>query len=134
MNEVHETVRMGNRWLPGAAFTLVCLLFAMDSAMKLLQLRPAVEANAALGFNATETLIIGGILAICLTLYVIPISRFTGALLLTGYLGGAVAIHFRARSSLFEILFPVFVGFLLWGALLWLSPEARGLPWLRRLN
>jgi hypothetical protein len=110
------------------------MLLAADSAMKLLRLRPALEANAILGFDSAGTTILGVILAVCLALYLVPISRFAGALLLTGYLGGAVAIHMRAHSNLFETLFPIFTGCLVWGALLWLSPEARSLPWVRRMK
>jgi hypothetical protein len=117
-----------------AAFAVVCLLLAADSAMKLLRLRPALEANAVLGFDNTGTLILGIILTTCLIIYIVPMSRFAGALLLTGYLGGAVAIKMRASSSLLETLFPIFTGCLVWGALLWLSPEARALPWFRRMK
>ncbi len=60
--------------------------------------------------------------------------RFLGAVLLTGYLGGAVAAHVRAGSSLFETVFPVFTGILVWGALFWLSAEARALPWFRAMR
>jgi hypothetical protein len=121
-------------WLPTAAFAVVCLLLAADSAMKLLQLKPAIDTNAQLGFDRTQTVLLGGLLAACLALYVAPISRFAGALLLTAYLGGAVAIHLRAHSGPFETVFPVFAGGLVWGALLWLSPEARRLPWLRTMT
>jgi hypothetical protein len=131
---IEKQSRTRKRLLPLAAFAIVCLMLAADSVMKLLQTQPAVEANAMLGFDRPATVVLGLILATCLVLYMAPISRFVGALLLTGYLGGAVAIHLRAHSSLFETLFPIFVGCLVWGALLWLSPETRHLPWFRSLK
>jgi hypothetical protein len=121
------------RWGGLIAFILVCLMLAMDGAMKLLLLKPAVDTNALLGFDRSGTFDIGVCLAICLLLYVVPRTRFVGAILLTGYLGGAVAAHLRASSSLFETLFPVFVGVLVWGALFWRSPEARRFPWFRTM-
>jgi DoxX-like family len=121
------------RWGGLCAFILVCLMLAMDSAMKLLLLKPAVDANALLGFDRSGTFEIGVCLALCLLLYVVPRTRLLGAILLTGYLGGAVAAHLRAGSSLVETLFPVFAGVLVWGALFWLSPEARRLPWFQTM-
>jgi hypothetical protein len=58
------------------------------------------------------------ILFACLTLYVIPRTSVLGAILLTGYLGGAVSTHLRVGSPLFsDMLFPVYVGVMLWGGL-----------------
>ena len=91
--------------------------------MKLLLLAPAVDTNARLGFDRSGTFGIGACLGLCLLLFVVPRTRFLGAVLLTGYLGGAVAAHVRAGSSLFETVFPVFTGVLVWGALFWLSAE-----------
>ncbi len=122
------------RWGGLTAFVLVCLMLAMDCALKLLLLAPAVDSNARLGFDRSGTFGIGACLALCLLLYVVPRTRFLGAVLLTGYLGGAVAAHVRAGSSPFETVFPVITGVLVWGALFWLSPEARALPWFRAMR
>jgi hypothetical protein len=59
---------------------------------------------------------------------------FVGAILLTGYLGGAIAAHLRAGSSVFQMVFPLLIGLLVWGAVCWLSPEGRRLPWLRAMH
>jgi hypothetical protein len=104
MNEPQRAGQITKQWLPMAAFAVVCLLLGADSVMKLLQLRPAVEANAILGFDAAGTLILGVILSVCLLAYLVPVSRYAGALLLTAYLGGAVAIHVRAHSVAMQVL------------------------------
>ena len=133
MNDRGGDEARGMRW-GGLAFILVCVSLAMDSAMKLLLLTPAVDTNARLGFDRSGTFEIGVCLAFCLLIYLIPRTRLLGAVLLTGYLGGAVAAHFRAGSNPFETLFPIFAGVGVWGALFWLSPEARGLPWFRAMH
>ena len=134
MSEIERTESRGKRWAGMIAFALVCAMLAMDAAMKLLLLKPAVDTNAMLGFSRSGTFEIGACLTICLLLYLIPRTRFVGAILLTGYLGGAVTAHLRAGSSLFQMLFPVFIGVLVWGAICWPSQEGRRLPWLRTMH
>lgn len=121
-------------WPATIAFILVCLMLAADAVTKLLMLEPAVTADASLGFDRTGTLFLGVLLVCCLLLYAVPVVRLLGAVLLTGYLGGATAIQIRAHAPLISELFPVFTGCLVWGALLWLNPEARRFPWLRPMQ
>jgi hypothetical protein len=76
-----------------------------------------VDASAKLGYGAGLTLGIGILELACLAVYLFPRTAPLGALLLTGYLGGAVATHLRAGSPLFSVVFPLLLGALLWGGL-----------------
>jgi len=90
----------------------------MDTVMKLLQLGPAVEGTVALGYPVNTVLGIGIAELVCLALYLTPRTSVLGALLLTGYLGGATATHVRIASPLFtHILFPTYVALFVWGGL-----------------
>jgi hypothetical protein len=103
----------------GRVLSVVAVLFlAMDATMKVLQLPVAIEGTKKLGYPTNVVLALGIIQFICLALYLIPRTRVLGAILWTGYLGGAVATHVRVGDPLFShILFPVYVAVLLWGGL-----------------
>jgi hypothetical protein len=74
-----------------------------------------LEGTARLGFSESVVLPLGMVLLACVALYAIPRTSILGAILLTGYLGGAVASNVRVGNPLFGyILFPVYVGVLLW--------------------
>ena len=107
--------------------TLATLFLAFDGAIKVLQLAPAVEGSAQLGYSASQTLGIGLLALACLPVYVIPRTSVLGAVLLTGYLGGAIASHLRAGSPPFPVLFPLLIGALLWGALVLRDARLRAL-------
>jgi DoxX-like family len=97
---------------------LVALFLAFDTVLKVLRLGPAVEGTIALGYPANSVHWIGIIELVCLVLYLVPRSSVLGGLLLTGYLGGAIATHVRISSPWFtHTLFPVYVALLLWGGL-----------------
>jgi hypothetical protein len=107
---------------------IVGLFLAFDTIVKLLGLSQAVDATVQLGYAASAVTTIGLIQAFCLVLYLIPRTSVLGAILLTGYLGGAVATHVRAGSELFGfVLFPVYVGVLMWGALFLRDTRVRAL-------
>ena len=94
------------------------LFLIMDSIPKILVLDPVVEATTQLGYPESVIPGIGTLLLICTILYTVPHTAFLGAILLTGYLGGAVATHVRIGNPLFShVLFPVYLGILLWGGL-----------------
>ena len=97
-------------WLP-ALFLLV------DGVMKLFKPAPVVEATVKLGYPENIILPLGIVLTICVVLYLIPRTAVLGAILLTGYLGGAVATHVRVGEGLFPISLPIIFGILLWGGL-----------------
>lgn len=96
---------------------LVALFLAFDLAMKLLQLPDAVKATAQLGFPDGTLPALGVIQLVCLILYLVPRTAVLGAVLWTGYLGGAIATHVRAGGPPFNFVFPIAVAALLWGGL-----------------
>jgi hypothetical protein len=98
---------------------LAILFLTMDAAMKLLALPVVIETSAALGFpGESMARLLGIILIVCTVLYAVPRTSILGAILLTGYLGGAVATHVRAGNPLFShVLFGVYVGVLVWAGI-----------------
>ena len=105
------------RWTGRVIEAWVVLFLAFDSAVKILRLDVAVEGTTRLGYPADLVVIIGLVELACLLVYVVPRTAPIGALLLTGYLGGATATQVRVEDPWF--LFPVGVGVLIWGSL-WL--------------
>ncbi|SRR5258708_7130569 len=101
---------------------LPVLFLLMDGTMKLFKPRVVVEATVQLGYPESVIVGLGIVLITCTVLYMIPPTSVLGAILLTGYLGGAVATHVRVGEGLFPILFPVIVGVLIWLGL-WLRDE-----------
>lgn len=78
----------------------------------------ALEANANLGWDLSKMPLVGTILLVCTVLYIIPRTAVLGGVLLTGYLGGAIATHVRVGNPLFShTLFPVYIALLVWGGL-----------------
>jgi len=115
------------RWT-GYVMTILPSLFLLsDGVMKLFKPRFVVEATMQLGYQESAILPIGIILVICTVLYLIPITSVLGAILLTGYLGGAVATHVRAGQGSFPIIFPVIIGVLIWGGLYFRDHRLRNL-------
>jgi hypothetical protein len=99
---------------------LIILFLLMDATMKLLCLPITAETGLELGWPAETAFPLGVLLLICTLLYVWPRTAILGAILLTGYLGGAVATHVRIGNPLFShILFGVYLGLFIWGGL-WL--------------
>jgi hypothetical protein len=96
---------------------LAIAFLALDCIIKVLNLPPAVEATTQLGYAASLVVTIGLIELVCLALYAFPRTSVLGALLLTGYLGGALATQLRAESALFSLAFPLIIGAMLWGGL-----------------
>jgi hypothetical protein len=108
------------RWAGRIVSGLAVLFLTFDASMKVLQLAPAVQGTADLGYPTTVLLPLGLIQVACLLLYLIPRTAVLGAVLWTGYLGGAIATHVRLENPLFtHILFPIYVAAFLWGGL-WL--------------
>lgn len=104
-------------WAGRVVSALVALFMAADAVMHLLKPQPVVTAFAQLGLSLELSVPIGLLALACTALYVIPRTSLLGAVLLTGYLGGAVAIQARAESAAFPTIFPVVVGVLAWGGL-----------------
>lgn len=93
---------------------LPAMFLLMDGIMKLVKPAPVVEATVKLGYSENVIVPLGVVLLVCTVLYLIPRTSVLGAILLTGYLGGAVATHVRAGEGLFSIVFSVIFGALLW--------------------
>jgi len=109
------------------------LFLLFDSGIKILNLAPAVQGTVGLGFHPSVVVPIGIVLLVCAILYIIPRTAIFGAVLLTGYLGGAVASQVRAGNPLFShVLFPVYFAFLVWGGLYLRDARLRALIPLRR--
>lgn len=97
---------------------LVVLFLVFGSLGKILRVAPVMKGTTELGYGASAVLPIGILLLLCTLLYAIPRTSVLGAILLTGYLGGAVATQFRVGNPfLGYVLFPVYLGILLWGGL-----------------
>jgi hypothetical protein len=94
---------------------LVVLFLIPDGIIKFVRPAPVVEAFEHLGWPLTLANMIGVLLLVCVALYALPRTSVLGAILLTGYLGGAVATHLRVGDPVFShILFPTYLGVLLW--------------------
>jgi len=97
---------------------LPVLFLAVDAVVKLLRIGPVLDSFNELGYPQNLALAIGLIEAFCLLVLVIPRTSILGAVLLTGYLGGAVATHLRIGNPLAShILFPVYIGILVWAGM-----------------
>jgi hypothetical protein len=93
---------------------LVVLFLLFDAITTLMKVPQVLEATARLGFPVSALAVIAVILLVCTIIYSIPRTSILGAVLLTGYLGGAVATQLRAGSLAFENIFPVLFGVLVW--------------------
>jgi len=111
---------------------IAAAFLAMDTIMKLVLAAPAVEGTAQLGFPTSLILPLGIVEALCLLAYLVPRTSVLGAVLFTGYLGGAIATHVRLENPLFtHTLFPIYVAVLVWGGLWLREPRLRALLPLR---
>jgi hypothetical protein len=103
------------RWAGRVVSALVVAFLAFDGISKAMTVEPVVEATTRLGYPEGSVFGIGVTLLVCTALYAVPRTAFLGAILLTGYLGGAVATQVRVEDPWF--LFPAFIGVLAWGGL-----------------
>ena len=117
-------------WSGWALSGLAIAFLLMDAVMKLLVMPFVLQASVGIGFPATAAMAreLGVILLVCTLLYAVPRTNLLGAVLLTGYLGGAVAAKVRIDAPLFSnILFGVYVGLFVWGGLYLRDPKLRAL-------
>lgn len=114
-----QTMSSAKRTLwAGYVMSAVPILFLLlDGILKLVKPAAVVEATTQLGYPESVIGGIGIVLLVSVILYAMPRTSVLGAVLLTGYLGGAVATHVRVGGALFPILFPVMIGGLIWGGL-----------------
>ena len=110
-------------WAGRAMSGAATLFLLFDASVKVLQLPLAADASAQLGWAASAMPGLGILELACLVVYLIPRTTVLGAVLWTGYLGGAIATHVRVDGPLFgHKLFPIWVALLLWGGL-WVRDE-----------
>jgi hypothetical protein len=131
MHPITQTapVSQTSLWVGRVLSALAVLFMLWDGVMKVMVLAPVVESNAHLGLPANLAVGIGIVELVCVVVYVIPRTAVLGAVLLTGYLGGATAIHVRIGDPFY---FPIMMGVLLWGGLLFTDDRLRTVFPLRR--
>jgi hypothetical protein len=95
------------------------LFLLWDGVMKLLKPAMVVKATRELGYPESDIVGIGAVLLLCTLLYLFPRTSILGAILLTGYLGGAIASQVRVEASWFNVVFAFVFACLVWGGL-WL--------------
>ena len=129
--EISKPARITGRVMSG----VVVLFPLFDGAIKLLPLPVVTETMDKMGFGASDTLArsLGIITIVCTLLYSVPPTSILGAILLTGYLGGAIASHVRIGSPLFShTLFGLYLGLMVWGGLYLRDGNLRALLPFRR--
>jgi hypothetical protein len=117
-------------WAGRVLSGLAVLFFVMDAGGKLIAPEVMIANSPPLGMPADPAFyrLLGGILLVCTALYAWPRTAFLGAVLVTGYLGGAVASHLRVGSPLLGFtLFGVYLGIIVWGGLWLRDPRIRAL-------
>jgi hypothetical protein len=119
-------------WAGRIVSALPALFLLVDGGMKLIKPAVVVDATVKLGYPETVIFPLGIVLLGCTILYLIPRTAILGAILLTGYLGGAVATHVRVGEGAFSIVFPIIFGVLIWGGLWLRDNRLRALMPLRK--
>lgn len=119
-------------WTGRILSTLLVLMLILDCVVKFMKPNPVVESFKQLGYDPNLAFGLGVLLLTCTILYAIPRTAVLGAILLTGYLGGATATHVRVGAELFSVLFPGILGILIWGGLFLRDERVRALLPLRR--
>jgi hypothetical protein len=112
------SVAKGQRWTGRVLSGIGVAFLVFDAVIKILTIDPVVESFRQLGLPVSLSVPIGILELVCAGVYLIPRTAPLGAVLLTGYLGGAIATHIRALSPLFShALFPVYIAALIWSGL-----------------
>jgi hypothetical protein len=124
--ELSKTQLWAGRIISG----LAALFLLWDGVMKLLKPAIVVKATRELGYPESDIVGIGVVLLACTLLYLFPRTSILGAILLTGYLGGAIASQIRAEASWFNVVFALVFAYLVWGGL-WLR-DVRVRDFLRK--
>lgn len=134
MQSVSRTIPHSKKriWAGRILTALPALFLLADGAAKLVKPAAVVEGTIQLGYPESAIVGMGVTLLVCTVLYAVPRTSVLGAILLTGYLGGAVATHVRVSNPWFShILFPVYLGVLIWGGRYLCDERLRALVSLR---
>lgn len=132
MPTTHASISNKQLWAGRILSGLPAAFMVLDGGMKLFKPAPVVKATLQLGYAESVIVGLGIVLLASTLLYLIPRTALLGAVLLTGYLGGAVASNVRAGQPLFNIIFPIVFGALLWGGLWFRDQRLRELLPLRQ--
>ncbi|MBX3738621.1 MAG: DoxX family protein [Candidatus Didemnitutus sp.] len=127
-----ETVSSARLWTSHILTALLALFLLFDSITKIIRVEQVVKANVTLGVAEHLVLPIGSLLLACTIIYLVPMTSLLGAVLLTGYLGGAIAIHVRAGSGTFPVVFTLVTALLVWVPLVLREPRLGALIAFRR--
>ena len=116
----------GQLWAGRVLSGIGALFLLFDATLKFIKPQAVIDGTVALGYSVSQITPIGIVLLICTILYIIPTTQVLGAILLTGYLGGAVSTHVRHGDPLFShVLFPTYLGVFLWLGLYLRDPALR---------
>ncbi len=122
-------------WAGRIISLLVILFMLFDGVIHIMKIPAVTQSFVQLGYSLNVITPLAVIELLCVLLYVIPRTSILGAILLTGYLGGAVDSNVRAGNPLFSfILFPVYIGVLMWGGLYLRSKRLRSLVPIKSKN
>ena len=124
----------GALWAGRVVSALVVAFMIFDGVTKVVKAQQVVEATVRIGFPESTVFGIGAVLLVCTALHVIPKTSVLGAILLTGYLGGATAANVRAGSAVFNTIFPIIFSVLVWVGLFLREGRLRALIPFRTLN
>jgi hypothetical protein len=120
MPTIGQTEPISNRaiWAGRVMSGLVIVFLLLDGAMKLVPFDVVIKASEPLGIPGSLARTLGVLTIVCTLLYALPRTAVLGAILLTGYLGGAIATHLRVGDPLLtHVLFGAYLGLLVWGGL-----------------
>jgi hypothetical protein len=120
-------VSKGSLWTGRIISGLVVLFMLFDSITKIIKMPQVIEASARVGIGAGTVFWIGVTLLVCVIFYVIPKTSIFGAILLAGYLGGAVSVNVMSHQPVFNICFAIAFGVLTWLGLYLREPRLRAL-------
>ncbi len=123
-----KTISKGRLWTAQIMSGIVIPFMLMDSIMKFVQPPSVIEGTVSLDFTGHHIFVIGILGLLSTLLYTYPRTSVLGAVLLTGYWGGAIATHLRLDNPLFtHILFPVYLAILAWGGIWLVNDQLRNL-------
>src|SRR5215470_4493501 len=127
MSSTPQTISGGRGmiWTGRILTALIALFLLFDCSIKLVKAPAAIEGTVQLGYPASKVVPIGLVLLASLAFYLLPRTSILGAILLTGYLGGATATMVRVSSP--WVLFPVLIGVLVWAGLYFRDEQVRSL-------
>ncbi|MGG1555125.1 MULTISPECIES: DoxX family protein [Paenibacillus] len=123
-------ISKGRLWAARILSGIVILFMLFDGIGKIIKPKEVIEGTLSLGFAEDHLAVISVLSLVCTILYAIPRTRFLGALLLTGFLGGAVAAQLRVDNPLWSnTLFPVYFAIIAWAPIWLMDGRFRNLIW-----